>query len=631
MEGCEGRAAFVLLLANRLGVMRIAGGKLGGYRAGAFLLFAMLAGAAVSAEPVPAENVAQLLDDTESVKTADYASFIRQLHELENRTSELSESQTWRLRYLEGWQAAYIGQNDKAKPLLEAVIKQGPDSGLRIKATSVLINLLGVEHHYKEAFEYLDHALENLPQLNDAEARAHILGEASQLLTEAGQYDLAAAYAKQIIASYPSGRYNCLGHLYELDAAVLGGKASLPDEVFQDALDRCLSIHEILPADTIRRDMAIQALQQNKLDKALSVLEGHYEEVKQISYSQLTAEYEVLLAQAYWNKGNAALAQKYASATVDIASKSDFIDPLVKAYQLLYQIERQSGNLRDALAYHEKYVAADKGHLDDIREKALAYQVVKQQVETKKIELEELNRQNQILELQQALDHKAVVTSRLYITLLLTVLASIAFWLYRLKRSQLRFMRLARRDGLTGIFNRQHFVEEAQQTLRYGAKSLRGACLVLIDLDHFKDVNDTHGHVVGDSVLRQSVAICQQHLHSSDVFGRIGGEEFGILLPECTIIQGLERAEQIRLAFQATASDEPGSVALTASFGVASTAHYGYDLRRLLLAADSALYRAKRDGRNRVVISMDEQTPRAAASADGSKPTDAHPYANSPE
>src|SRR6202008_4137041 len=235
---------------------------------------------------------------------------------------------------------------------------------------------------------------------------------------------------------------------------------------------------------------------------------------------------------------------------------------------------------------------ADKRQLDETEAKVIAYQLVKQQVAAKKAELAELNKQNEILQLQQALDHKAVETSRLYIALLLTVLASIAFWLYRLKRSQLRFMRLARRDGLTGIFNRQHFVEEADQALRYVAKSLRGACLILIDLDHFKNINDTHGHVAGDYVLKRAVRICQQQLHSSDVFGRIGGEEFGILLPECTLIQGLERAERIRQAIQALPGDDTEHGPLTASFGVASTAHYGYDLRRMLVAADSALYRA---------------------------------------
>lgn len=607
--------------------MRVDGIKRRECNAGTFLLFVMFAGAATAAPAL--ENVSQQLDHTESIKTTNYLEFVRQLHELEGRTTEMSEAQKWRLRYLEGWQATYAGESDKAKLLLEAVINQAPDSGVRAKATSVLINLLGVRHRYEEAFEYLDRALDNLSQVTDREAREHILGEGSQLLSEAGQYDLAAGYAKQIITEYPTGRLNCLGHMYELQAATRGSQTPVPKALFQDGIDRCLAVGEKLAADTIRRDMAILDMQQNRIDDALSILDGYYAEVKGFDYPDLTAEYDVLLAQVYWDKKNIPYAQKYAMAAVDIASKSDLTEPLVKAYQLLYQIERQYGDLRGALAYHEKYVAADKEHLDDTREKALAYQIVKQEVESKKGELETLNKQNQILQLQQALDHKAVVTSRLYITLLLTVLASIAFWLYRLKRSQLRFMRLARRDGLTGIFNRQHFVDEAEQTLRYVGKSLRGACLILIDLDHFKDINDTYGHVAGDAVLKRAVAVCQCHLNSCDVFGRLGGEEFGILLPECTVIQALERAERIRIAIQQVDSDE--DVPLTASFGIAATAHYGYELRRLLIAADSALYRAKHDGRNRVVVSMDDYAPRATTGSGQSRHTEASPYASPAE
>jgi diguanylate cyclase (GGDEF)-like protein len=601
------------------------------FRAGTFLLLTVLVGGGVAAVAAPAQlnNASQLLSQAESLRVTDNARFLELLQYLENHASELSDAQKWRLRYLQGWEATYSGQEEKARSLLESVLKQASDNDLKMRATSALIHVLGVGHHYEEAFEYLDKALNDLPQTPDKEARGRILGEASQLLSEAGQYDLSASYAKQIIAEYPTGRHNCLGHMYELHAKIRDGQAKIPSELFQESVASCLKVNEKLAAEIIRKDMAGLALQQGKSDEALSLLQADYEEVKRLNYPQLTADVDVLLAQAYWKKGEAPLAQKYATASIDTASKGDLIEPLVKGYQLLYQIERQYGNLREALAYHEKYVTADKEHLDDTREKALAYQIIKQQIEAKKIELDELNKQNQILQLQQALDHKAVETSRLYIALLLTVLASIAFWLYRLKRSQLRFMRLARRDGLTGIFNRQHFVEEAEQALRYVAKSQRGASLILIDLDHFKNINDTHGHIAGDHALRRAVLICQQHLHSSDVFGRIGGEEFGILLPECTLIQALERAERIRMAIQALPDAETEHVPLTASFGVASTTHYGYDLRRLLVAADSALYRAKRDGRNRVVVSMDNHASSSAAGdtrAQRDKLNDASPY-----
>jgi diguanylate cyclase (GGDEF)-like protein len=192
----------------------------------------------------------------------------------------------------------------------------------------------------------------------------------------------------------------------------------------------------------------------------------------------------------------------------------------------------------------------------------------------------------------------------LYIALLLLVLAFIALWAYRVKRSQLRFMRLARRDGLTGIFNRQHFVNEAERHLQYCKKSARDACLVLIDLDHFKVVNDTHGHAVGDRVLKRAVAACQAHLRSTDVFGRLGGEEFGMLLPECELDQVLERVEEIRVAVALVSADQDVSGApVSASFGVATAARSGYELRQLMSDADEALYRAKHEGRNRVSLS----------------------------
>jgi diguanylate cyclase (GGDEF)-like protein len=183
--------------------------------------------------------------------------------------------------------------------------------------------------------------------------------------------------------------------------------------------------------------------------------------------------------------------------------------------------------------------------------------------------------------------------------LLLLVIAFIMLWTYRLKRSQLRFQKLARRDGLTGIVNRQHFMDEAKSMLQSGSRSGREICLILVDLDNFKTVNDTHGHVAGDGVLRQTVEMCQLHMRSADLFGRLGGEEFGVMLPDCGLETAKTRAEELRQAIAAFAQAGV-EITVSASFGVASTRASGYDLRQILIHADSALYRAKRAGRNRV-------------------------------
>jgi diguanylate cyclase (GGDEF)-like protein len=133
-------------------------------------------------------------------------------------------------------------------------------------------------------------------------------------------------------------------------------------------------------------------------------------------------------------------------------------------------------------------------------------------------------------------------------------------------------------------------------------KKAENACLISIDLDYFKQVNDTHGHAMGDAVLKQAVAICQRELRPTDLFGRLGGEEFGILLAGCSRHQGLEIANRIRVAIDATPMGHDDCViTISASVGLASTEVSGHDLQRLCKEADAALYRAKGAGRNRVV------------------------------
>ncbi|MBE1159850.1 GGDEF domain-containing protein [Dyella acidiphila] len=569
------------------------------------LLLSMVAGIAPAATN-QTDDTAQLFARADTpLKMLDNTAYVGLIAQLERKSASLSETDKWHLRYLEAWQTAFVGQNDKARVLLEAIAKQAPTDDLRERARGTLINILGLGHRYEEAFAYLDQALDELPNITRNSTRQLVLGEAAQLLTEAGQYDLAINYADQLLQIPDASGYSCTGMRIRVGAEFhKGPHTDKLLSLLEHAVTTCLANSNTLSADTLRRDIAALKIEQDKSDEAIALLQNSYSGMMKLQYQDLASQYDVLLAEAYWKQGNLAQAEKYAVATVDIASKSEFAEPLSSAYQLLYQIARQKGDLRDALMYHEKFMSADNAHLDDVREKALAYQVVKQQVDAKKTELDTLNKQNQILQLQQALDRNAVQTSRLYIVLLLTLLASIGLWLYRLKRSQLRFMRMAREDGLTGIFNRQHFVDEAEQAMRSAAKATRCASLLLIDLDHFKAINDTHGHIVGDQVLRRTVAVCQRYLRSGDVFGRLGGEEFGILLPDCSAETAIERAEQIRRAIYSASADESQDIPISASLGIASSAHHGHDLRDLLAAADEALYRAKRDGRNRVVINI---------------------------
>ncbi|OOG49073.1 GGDEF domain-containing protein [Rhodanobacter sp. C01] len=574
--------------------------------AGGLLLMAMLTGTAVAAVPA-SDDSAQLLKQADSVKTSNHAEFLQLISRLAGTAAKLSPSQRMYLHFLQAWEVCYQGDYEAATPLLNAIIAEPTDAILRFRAGLTLVNTLVIGSHYEDAFARMRQLLDQLPQIVDKDARIQALGVAGTLYNEAGQYDLGLNYANKMLRENPDGRGDCKGRFLRVQSIYESGKFSTFEKESSEGIDACNKASDFLFGNLIRAYVAGSDIQHGQSAAAIKLLQKNYADVQHIGYPELTSQFDASLAQAYWNEGEIALAQQYAHAAVDGGVKHEFTKSQTSAYELLYLIAKKQGDLDAALSYHEKYMAADKGYLNEVSAKALAYQAVEQQVQAKKLQIDTLNKQNEILQLQQKLAKKAAVASRLYIALLVLVLASIALWTYKIKRSQLRFMKLARRDGLTGIFNRQHFLNEAGLQLQYCRKSSRGACLVLIDLDHFKTVNDTHGHAVGDRVLQRAVEACKAHLRSTDIFGRLGGEEFGILLPEYTLEQVLGRAEQIRLAIATAAAgeDAPG-IPVSASFGVSSVVHSGYELRQLLIHADEALYRAKREGRNRVSASCSE-------------------------
>ncbi len=186
-----------------------------------------------------------------------------------------------------------------------------------------------------------------------------------------------------------------------------------------------------------------------------------------------------------------------------------------------------------------------------------------------------------------------------------------------------RLKNLALRDALTGLYNRR-FLEEMQQ--RLGSESERqktSVSAIMIDLDHFKKINDQHGHAAGDNILREVSASILSCLRAVDVACRYGGEEFAVLLPGCSLRAATARAEEIRGRINERTASGPAPV--TVSLGVASIPETCVGIADLLPAADAALYMAKHQGRNCVVaaptrsttqkLSLIETDPSARSSA----------------
>ena len=208
---------------------------------------------------------------------------------------------------------------------------------------------------------------------------------------------------------------------------------------------------------------------------------------------------------------------------------------------------------------------------------------------------------------QEKLTHNIISIS---IAALLTgflLFGMITIYVLRLKRQldkagrQLQIM--ARTDILTGLWNRGHLLERFSEEFLRARRQARPLGCLLLDLDHFKSVNDRFGHPAGDRVLRQVGAILAAEVRKYDIVGRIGGEEFLIVVTEAPLVSLVDLAERIRVAVEKgiRIEEAPEGFTVTVSIGVADMSAADQNIDAIIKRADDALYRAKKEGRNRVI------------------------------
>ena len=160
----------------------------------------------------------------------------------------------------------------------------------------------------------------------------------------------------------------------------------------------------------------------------------------------------------------------------------------------------------------------------------------------------------------------------------------------------------AEHDGLTGLWNHRVIVERLGEEMNRSVRDGTPLSVILADVDHFKKVNDSFGHMAGDMVLKEIGTVLTRTLRPYDCVGRYGGEEFLLILPNCGMESALLRGEQLRAAVQsARMLDGETMLQVTASFGVASAFPFHYEAETVIRAVDAALYRAKSNGRNCVI------------------------------
>lgn len=567
-------------------------------------------------------EVEALLNQADAVRSADPKKFLALLDQLDAIAAQATPDQKQRLRYLETYRLALSGKFEAAIGELKQLFSDAHDVNLKFRVGAFLVNNYAATRQFPEGLDYLDRTLALLPQVTDRDIRHQGLITAAVIYNQVGQYGLARRYTEQVLSDQANGSIRCKADYTRLEALFSLNALPSDDSAFDSAIQQCDELGERIVAQFMRGYLARKWQSQGGTKKAIDLLESNLDAVKATHYPRLIGEIESLLAELHLAQGDILTAEQDARMSVSQSSDTAFTLPVVTAYRVLYQTALDRGDTVQALDNYRHYAEADKAYLNDVKARELAYQIVKQETQQKTQTIELLNKQNKVLQLEQQVSRQRAKNTLLLAALLTVLLASIGYWAYKIKRVQMSFRKLAETDALTGISNRHHFTRQAEEALAYYAKTGEEVGFIMFDLDNFKAINDQYGHGVGDWVLKRVAETCRDVCRKNDRIGRLGGEEFAILLIGGNLTVAERMAQICCERVAAIKTDDTGHrFQITASFGVSAASLASYGFTRLLAQADQMLYLSKREGRNRVSVHAGAiKTPAAATAQSAGDP-----------
>ena len=424
-------------------------------------------------------------------------------------------------------------------------------------------------------------------------------------------------------------------------AAALGSYASFSNDI-GDAASALSMARQALAIDASLGNRPYIGLEQVEIGRALTKLGRDDEAIapltealaigRELSHREITGNALLYLGRLALRAGDETLARERLDDAISVLTEAKLKAPLSEAFGAREEVAQARGELASALAYAHRR--------NDLREELLGTRAGRQLAALKsrferaeadqRIRLLSLDNEVQSLRLrQQALLRNVGIAVGLALAALLVVLWNRYRVSRRLNRELERknvaisaqeralqdvnaklstqaaeLYQAAITDPLTGAYNRGHLMRQLDEQMRHCLREGRDLAVLMIDFDHFKRINDEHGHLFGDRVLASGVQVMRQWIEPGDLLGRYGGEEFIAVLPGRDEAQAREIAERLRDKVEFGLTSLTGAPRpLTISIGLANLQRSGHaTLEGLLSAADAAVYRAKAEGRNRVVL-----------------------------
>lgn len=568
------------------------------------LSFGLALAGSVTGQSLTAQEFARLLERAGELNTtAPWQESQAILDRIEDHLDLATPDQYARFAYLEARNLALQGQAEQALGRLEAALDRTMSPQQRLAVLRLASNVALVNRRFAMSFEMLNQALALIEQealVNDD----GVYGLAAYALTQVGEYQLALNYAERAIErtrSFGTLRDQCWAEQRVAFLHKSMDNIEASERYYRLAIEHCGQVGDRLIEGTAKAGLADLLRLDGRLDQAGTIFDEAIRDLSDAEYASGLAEARLYRARLAEARGDTAAVRTLVKSAIGQFRAENNWEYLAECHQLLARSLRAEGDLAGALDQYERYMTAWERFLNTERSRRLAYLEVEFDLQHTEQQLELAREHTRVAELELQASRQR---SRLTITgyaLGFVVVAILAYLLVQAKRERRRFQSLSQRDGLTALSNHTRFFELAEQAFRLACQKNLAFTLILADIDHFKRVNDVHGHLIGDDVLRRVGARIREHFSSLGIIGRIGGEEFAIAVPGRKWSEIQEPLEALRKALrQVRADDAP--VPVTMSFGIAERRARDSSLTVMRERADQALYEAKRAGRDEVVL-----------------------------
>lgn len=519
------------------------------------------------------------------------------LNQINNKN--LSPEEEHLFSYLTAFSLTKIGQLDESIRQLTEIRGKKIIPQLRSSVDSTLVIVYAATQQWEQGLDIINSLLseydknpKNLPLIYSTFAIFYNF---------LGEHQLAQDYAVQVINSNPNNRWLCAAESQRLFASIKIAPTSLTKQDFINAIKHCELTKQTIYIQGIYVYFAEFLLKTNSSLEATKLLQFQLADIEKSGNTTMAASYYELFSEIYYANGQFTEAEQYAHQIIDTEHEHQNVSTLTTAYKILAKIYELRGDDKNAYKYYKNFIEFQNINLDQEKSKLLAVQKAKLNNFAKMNKIILLDKENALLKAQTKVIEKQSQNERLMLTLVTLLLVMLIVWVYRSRRFHKQFRKMAQTDELTGISNRHHLREQAENNLNFCRKANHPLSFIIFDLDHFKKINDSFGHQIGDWAIKAAVKAAYLQCRKNDIIGRIGGEEFAILLPSCDVDKALKLAESCRAAIAAINTQETGKkFQITASFGVTDTHHFGYNFDTLFAAADDALYTSKDLGRNTV-------------------------------